>query len=84
MTTAELVNRIIEKLGGNRVRFEEIGDEIGVIFTHAGNCYAVTTRGLVSSVFRFDQHRCWTKDSYSQWIEGVLNGKVRDEAGVLS
>lgn len=88
MTTADLVNRIIEKLG-HRVRFVCIeNDEEGtrVEFEHAGNFYF-----MHSCVF--SKGECYVNrrvngaivdDAYSQWVSGVLNGKTRDKDGVLS
>jgi len=81
MTTADLVNRIVAKLGGNRVRFTLIAED-RVQFEHAQNLYWVRNN---LDVYRWsDDDNQFLIDSYSEWIEGVLNGKTRDDAGVLS
>jgi hypothetical protein len=96
MTTAELVNLIIRKFGGNRVTFEDIyqfdNDEFEIGFILGGNSYRVYYKersyrkhGTVL-VKRCEVEGRFLKefeDNYSRWVEGVLNGMVRDEEGNL-
>lgn len=91
MTTAELCNLIISKLGGNRVEFLQISDgetHCGVEFVHGGNVYSCgcctddSNAILVRQVLR-DQGPL-TVTQYSTWVEGVLNGGTRNEDGVVS
>ena len=90
MDTAQIVNRIIEKLGGNRVEFVKICvtrfDILYVSFVHAGNKYEARvypasdyiTVGMPITCQRTDDI-----DAYANWVEGVLNGSVRNDAGEL-
>ena len=109
MTTVELVNRIVSKLGGNRVEFVHIEDSYDgqtehgeVQFVHAHNHYTarITNASELISVWRqfleipssnqISEYR-WTvtltgqliQDDCSRWVQGVLNGLVRNEAGDL-
>jgi hypothetical protein len=87
--TADLVNLIIGKLGGNRVEFIRIdcADDVSTIeFVHAGNLYSIVhdeddLRLKVWQYYR-DQGPL-EQNNYSKWMEGVLNGMVRNEAGEL-
>lgn len=90
MRCEDLVNRIIEKLGGNRVEFLRIAilDAITTVeFAHAGNSYCVIhpeeDDDLVVLQYFRDQGPLH-ENNYSRWVEGVLNGKTRDESGVLA
>lgn len=93
MTAAELVNRIVEKLGGNRVEFLSIEtsdsrpvhfDE--VLFVHAGNLYKARSchNAISIIVLQVQEQGPPENNNYSAWIAGVLNGQARDDAGVLS
>lgn len=86
MNLASLVNLLIEKLGGNRVRFVEIDSAIvRVDFEHAGNFYSVRNEGGTIHVIRIVDHCPQPRDDiYLRWMEGVLNGMKRNEEGVLS
>lgn len=86
MDAAQLVNLIIRKLQGNRVEFTSISYYQGAVieFRHLGNVYSATCQGKDKrvNVFQvFNDHV--ERNNYSNWIEGVLNGMVRDEEGVL-
>lgn len=81
-TTAEVVNLIISKLRTGPVKFVEIrayGNELQFIWIKYGqNLYKIFSDLQVEH-----EHDGAIEDSYSQWIEGVLNGKVRNDAGDL-
>jgi hypothetical protein len=89
MDCADLVNLIVRKLGGNRVEFIRIrcADDVSEIeFCHAGNHYNIIHDEDDSKV------RVWQfftelgpleQNNYSKWMEGVLNGMVRNDAGEL-
>ena len=83
MTAADMVNRILEKFRTGKVVFSTI-DEEGVEVTIGGQLYDVWTGELgVMGVYHLidGEHKV---DSYSRWVMGVLQGKTRDENGVLS
>jgi len=79
MTNAELVNRILETLMTGRVRFVDIGGEPGpIMFEWGYNTYVVGVGddGLI--------YECGpAPEQYGCWMEGVLNGKTRDDEGAL-
>lgn len=85
MTTAELVNLIIAKFGGNRVQFVDIQtvhDEwIIVTFYHSDQTYYA--RCSCNEVNLTVHQEFGQTSQYSEWIEGVLNGMVRNDAGEL-
>ena len=87
MTTAELVNLIQDRLINAKVTFVDISYGINsqslVRFRYGGVTYDAGNLFGVSSAIRV----CLTNgttDSYSQWVEGVLNGGARNDAGVVS
>ena len=87
MKTAELVNLILDKLRTGRVEFIRIDNDFDsdfnvIEFKYGGNDYRAVTDSEEIIVTRITGNL--VVDSYSQWVEGVLNGKTRDEAGVLS
>ena len=89
MDTADLVNLIIRKLGGNRVEFIRVdcADDVSTIeFLHAGNLYSIVHDEDDSRVkvwqYHYDQGPL-EQNNYSKWMEGVLNGMKRNDAGVL-
>ena len=82
MTTAELVNLIFSKLRTGRVVFYNLDG--AVVFSYGGNTYEAFSAGETIQVIRPASHgRPSTTDSYSQWIEGVLNSKTRTDSGEL-
>jgi len=90
MDTAQIVNRIIEKLGGNRVQFVEIDktkwDIAYVSFVHAGNKYEARVypaSDYISVGVPITWQRKGDMAAYVNWVEGVLNGLVRNDAGEL-
>lgn len=81
MTTAQLVNLILDKLRTGRVEFVEFVTEyVGVKFDYGSRRYLVVADGDSVRVFV----GITLVDDYSCWIEGVLNGKTRNEEGVLA
>jgi hypothetical protein len=83
MSTHEIVNLIIGKFGGNRVRFTLINDAV-VWFVWGGNeyrCYS-SARNL-SLIVKRGIEDGWTTDNYSVRVESILNGLVRNEAGEM-
>jgi len=95
MTPAELVNLIVYKFGGNRVEFLDVSIScVQVYFTLGGNSYVAFTEdddSCVIGVLRYyrpqidgmDKSLGNFDDNYSRWVEGVLNGMVRNEEGNL-
>jgi hypothetical protein len=83
MTTAQLINRIIEKLGGNRVEFRDVASA-RVDFVHSSNYYCAVFAENRIEVLRFIDHcPAPNDDLYSVWMRGVLNGHTRNDAGEL-
>ena len=87
MTTAELVNLIIKKFGGNRVTFKRIDDNAVVVFKLGGREYVAlyypVEEIIVVQNCEHGSALYATIDNYSRWVGGVLNGLVRDEEGNL-
>lgn len=83
MQTHEIVNLIVEKFGGNRVKFELIKDYV-VWFTLGHNEYrchwSKNNSTLIVSKLNDDS---WVKDNYSHWVESCLNSLVRNDAGEM-
>lgn len=87
MSTAMLVNLILSKLRTGRVDFVTIG-EVYVVIDYGCQRYQVVIGNEEPSksigVVRLEgSSHSPVYDYYSRWIEGVLNGKTRDEQGVL-
>lgn len=87
MTSAELVNLILEKLTTSKVKFIEINREYpSVSFAFGGNEYIADVP--FGMTFRINVIRIEgvlsTIDNYSRLVEGVLNGKTRNDKGELS
>jgi len=90
MDTAEIVNRIIEKLNGNRVKFIAIGKtnwEIAYVsFVPARNHYQARVfpaSDYISIGQKISEQQPLSTNEYTEWIEGILNGMVRNDAGEL-
>jgi hypothetical protein len=83
MNTHEIVNLIIGKFGGNRVKFILIKDSV-VWFVWGGNeyrCYeSDINKALIVKRAIGDG---WTTDHYSIRVESILNGMVRTEDGKM-
>ena len=82
MNSAELVNLILEKL--RRVKFVAIEtyehhSQVAIIW--GGNPYMVVTNG--DGVIVYSNGLIWESNSYSNRIEGMLNGLSRNDAGEL-
>jgi hypothetical protein len=87
MTSEDIVNTVIAKLGGNRVEFIDITSEDyleEVTFVHAGYTYIAQYTDKLSVYRELSEQGPATIDSYSVWMEGVLTGKIRDESGALT
>ena len=89
MSAEDIVNLIIKKLGGNRVKFTRIVsfDSIATVeFVHVGKCYSIIHPEDDSKVvvwkFERDQGPL-LQNNYTRWVEGVLNGMVRNDNGDL-
>ena len=90
MTSAQLVNRIIDKLRTGRVTFvsiqeiehnrREVRASCEIVYCHHN--YVINGSDLKIHVHEpvGEELDC---TSHSDWIEGVLNGKVRNDAGEL-
>lgn len=91
MDLADLINLIIAKFGGNRIEFlhvewDQHTDDNRVEFVHGGNCYSALqhcSNDRVDVWQTLKDQGPLTATIGSRWIEGVLNGKVRNEAGEL-
>ena len=84
MNSAELVNLIIEKL--RRVKFLAITNRTSqVSFVWGHNEYtAVVTLDNTIAVYKWiDGGSKCVIDNYQIWVEGMLNGLVRNDAGEL-
>jgi len=82
VTTAQLVNRILDKLRTGRVVFDHIDSSGDVVILYGGYTYEIDALG---DGIRVRKPPAWdrgfTNDSYTRWLEGVLNGKFRNDAG---
>ena len=85
MTTAQLVNRILDKLRTARVVFSHIDSSGDIVIEYAGYTYEMYTIGdLVQVRIPYeDVYEYTNENSYTRWLEGVLNGKLRSDAGEL-
>lgn len=89
MTTAELVNLILDRLRTGKVKFISIWEDgpiapIFIEFEFGFIRYKVMYQKQLRNtiqVSRVLSERHTANDSYSRWVEGVLNGGVRNEAG---
>jgi len=78
MTTSELLNRILDKLRTAKVTFVSIDTAGEIAFDWGYNRYVVgvDSDGLI--------YECGGSPAqYGCWMEGVLNGKARDDKGAL-
>jgi hypothetical protein len=81
LSTAEIVNRILDKLRTGRVEFLEINSSLGVVsFLYGGVEYTANFESKPITIYR----DILQTDHYTAWLEGILNGKTRDADGVLS
>jgi hypothetical protein len=86
MTTAELVNLILDKLRTGRVTFIaitelEYDDPCGCMrIEYGGNSYDICHDPEADSVLVTHD---FITDNYSRHLEGILNGHVRNEEGEL-
>ena len=86
MQTHEIVNLIVQKFGGNRVRFDCFYDDRdkSIDFVLGHNLYRV--RWSVASQRLLVVLPTWfvcSEDNYSRWVEGILNNLVRNDAGEM-
>jgi hypothetical protein len=82
MTIAELVNLILEKL--RRVKFVDIcGVYVDLVWGH--NKYRVFADNPVTVLAWDEWSQSWNRGDtiYTERIEAMLNGKVRNDAGEL-
>ena len=82
MNSAELVNLILDKL--RRVKFVFICDDyIDLIWGH--NKYRVFCDKLINVIAWNEERQSWQGGDtiYTERIEGMLNGMVRNDAGEL-
>jgi hypothetical protein len=83
MNTHEIVNLIIAKFGGNRVKFILIKAEV-VWFVWGGNEYRCYSSEINNSlIVKRGIEDGWTTDNYSQRVQGILNDMVRNEDGEM-
>ena len=83
MTAAVMVNLILEKFRTGNVVFFQI-DEEDIEVVIGGRLYILLLCDSgVKDVFHVLDEGI-AIDNYSQWVMGVLQGKTRDENGVLS
>ena len=83
MNTHEIVNLIVQKFGGNRVKFDLLGDD-WADFVVGHNLYrAEWSNALNRLAVRKFFGKDFVQDNYSLWVEGILNGMVRNEAGEM-
>jgi len=80
MNSAELVNLILEKL--RRVKFVSI-DAFSVEFIWNDKKLWAFEFAKIIKVKNMPKKRVEHDDNYSQWVEGVLNGNVRNDDGEL-
>ena len=79
MSCEDLVNLICAKLRTGRIEFIQFDmGACGIWFRYGGVEYFALA-GDPIRVFV----ETYMQNNYSRWVEGVLNGKTRDEKGVL-
>jgi hypothetical protein len=85
MNTHEIVNLIVAKFGGNRVKFDLVNSDLGIVDFVLGHnlyrCGCMRSTGKILVRRSCDQE--FLCDNYSSWVEGILNGMVRNEAGEM-
>jgi hypothetical protein len=84
MNSAELVNLILEKL--RRVKFLVIinrTSQVRFIWGHNEYTAVVTFDNTVAVYKWVDGGTECVVDNYQIWVEGMLNGMVRNDAGEL-
>jgi hypothetical protein len=83
MNTHEIVNLIIAKFGGNRVKFDLLDQNV-IDFILGHNLYRVffAEHREKLLVMRLADDE-FIHDNYSRWVEGILNNMVRNEAGEM-
>jgi hypothetical protein len=84
MNTHEIVNLIVSKFGGNRVKFDLVSDLV-VDFILGHNLYRVCWVSSLNrlTVWKHDGETFNADDQYCSWVEGILNNMVRNEAGEM-
>ena len=83
MQTHEIVNLIVQKFGGNRVKFDLFDSNV-VDFILGHNLYRVffTEHRKHHLVMRLSDDE-FIPANYSRWVEGIRNNRVRNDAGEL-
>ena len=94
MTAAQLVNLISDKLRTGRVEFVSIWEDgpnapIYIEFAYGFRVYKLTYQEYGQAMLKLQISSVINEfhtstDQFSIWMEGVLNGKTRDDNGVLS
>lgn len=84
MHTHEIVNLILQKFGGNRVKFDLLS-ELVVDFILGHNLYRVCWVNSLNrlTAWKHDGETFNADDQYCTWVEGILNNLVRNEAGEM-
>lgn len=83
MQTHEIVNLIVQKFGGNRVRFVLLAQNV-VDFVLGHNLYRVYVNSMNRiCAWKHDGETFVADDQYCTWIEGILNNLVRNDAGEM-
>jgi hypothetical protein len=87
MNTHDIINLVIKKFGGTRVKFAWVADD-GIGFILGANLYrctwldsTVTIQRAAGSAEDSSGLHAFVVDNYSRWVEGVLNNLVRDKDG---
>lgn len=88
MTTAQLVNLILDKLRTGRVEFLVISNRptAAVRFKYGEMTYTALHNENWVEVYKWENGSKVVSvcDNYQAWMDGVLNGKTRNEEGVLA
>ena len=84
MSAAAIVNRILEKLRTGSVVFIDIDSESpNVIFEYGHKQYDVWWSDSKKALIVRHGSCGSISDDYTRWVEGVLNGLVRNDAGEM-
>ena len=83
MATHDIVNLIVEKFGGNRVKFDGFdGESIDFVIGH--NLYRSQWSNVLNRLLVMKLNgREFVQDNYSNWVQSVLSGMVRNEEGEM-
>ena len=82
MTTGEIINYLFQRFGATGVTVIDC-DVLGCTVQIGGHEYSICRLKDVVSVEEVIEGDVTESNKHSQWIEGLLQGKTRNDAGEL-